>query len=192
MSFKKGIVVSIDPSNALARVQFQDSDNVVSFWLHVGHKKTHLDKDYWMPDKGELVACVLDDNGEDGVIICALYSEEDTPPTASKDKWVKKFADGTVLEYDRGEHKLTADVKGAVKVAATGEIAVNAPTAVITAEVTINGNTTINGNFVLNGNGTASGTLTASDMQSDNGISLISHIHSGVQTGGSNTGQPNS
>lgn len=50
--------------------------------------------------------------------------------------------------------------------------------------ITINGNTTINGNLTVNGSINATGDIVA------NGISLLNHVHSGVEAGGSNTGKP--
>ena len=48
--------------------------------------------------------------------------------------------------------------------------------------ITINGNTTINGNLQVNGSINATGDIVA------NGISLLSHIHGGVETGTGTTG----
>lgn len=58
--------------------------------------------------------------------------------------------------------------------------------------VTINApsGTTLNGNLQVNGNITATGTIHSdSDITSDT-ISLQNHLHSGVQSGGSNSGPP--
>ena len=73
-----------------------------------------------------------------------------------------------------------------------------------TGDYTLTGNQIINGNLTVNGNIKCTGTISASnftgldggsmtsssDIISD-GISLQSHRHSGVQSGGSNTGIPN-
>ena len=73
-----------------------------------------------------------------------------------------------------------------------------------TGDYTLTGNQIINGNLTVNGNIKCTGTISASnftgldggsmtsssDIISD-GISLQSHTHSGVQSGGSNTGIPN-
>ena len=62
-----GIVSQINALNAQARVSFQD-DESTSYWLPVLQTKTLNDKFYVMPDIGELVACLMDENSEDGVI----------------------------------------------------------------------------------------------------------------------------
>lgn len=41
-------------------------------------------KDYWLPDVGEQVEVLLDANGEDGVILGAVYSDVDKPPFSDK------------------------------------------------------------------------------------------------------------
>lgn len=46
------------------------------------------------------------------------------------------------------------------------------------------------GGLTVNGNVTVNGTITASGEIEGNGIELSTHTHSGVQTGGSNTGPP--
>ncbi len=119
---KIGIVVAIDPAACAARVQFPDHDGMVSHWLPVVQPKTLKDRCYHMPDRGEHVVCLLDENAEAGVILGAIYSEADAPPVSSPDKWHVTFDDGTRLEYDRAAHKLTADVKGDVALTATGTV----------------------------------------------------------------------
>ena len=73
-----GIVSQIDAINVLARVNFGDDDST-SFWLPVMQTKTLKDKFYVMPDVGEQVVCLMDENSEDGVILGAIYSSEDKP-----------------------------------------------------------------------------------------------------------------
>lgn len=78
-----GIVSQIDPINVQARVSFED-DESTSFWLPVLQTKTLKDKFYAMPDIGEQVACLMDENSEDGVILGAIYSTEDVSSTQSE------------------------------------------------------------------------------------------------------------
>ncbi|KKP40315.1 MAG: hypothetical protein UR30_C0005G0096 [Candidatus Peregrinibacteria bacterium GW2011_GWC2_33_13] len=101
-----GIVTNIDELKACARVQFQDSDGMVSYWLSVLQVKTYKDKFYVLPDMGEQVVCLMDKNLEEGVILGAVYSGIDECPVISKDKVKIKFQDGAEFEYDRKEHVL--------------------------------------------------------------------------------------
>lgn len=103
---KFGIVTNIDESKVQARVQFTDSDEMLSYWLSVLQAKTLKDKFYVLPDIGEHVACFMDENSEEGVILGSIYSDADICPVVSKDKCKVRFQDGTEIEYDRIEHVL--------------------------------------------------------------------------------------
>lgn len=123
-SYRTGTITQIDTARALARVKFADIDALGSYWLPVLQGKTLKDKAYWLPDINEHVVCLLDENGEEGVILGAIYSEADAPPVNSQDKRHVTFEDGTSVEYDRATHKLTVDVKGDIIVNATGDCTV--------------------------------------------------------------------
>jgi len=118
---KIGIVTQLDVTKALVRVQFTDMDAVVSYWLPVLHHKTLKDKQYWMPDVNEHVVCLLDENGEEGVVLGAIYSDADTVPVHSKDKYHLEFQDGTVIEYDRKAKRLFLDLKGDCNITIQGK-----------------------------------------------------------------------
>ena len=109
---KFGKITEIDTEKALCRVEFEDHDGMSSYWIPVLKSKTLKDKSYWMPDEGEHVACLMDKNNEEGIILGAIYSETDTPPVNSQDKCHVKFEDGTTIEYDRKENQLNIDIKG--------------------------------------------------------------------------------
>lgn len=121
---KIGIVSAIDPAKCAARVQFPDNDDVVSYWLPVVQPKTLKDRFYYMPDVGEQVVCLLDENGEQGVILGAIYSDADPPPVTSPDKWHVAFEDGTTIEYSRATHTLALNIKGDVTIATDGNTSV--------------------------------------------------------------------
>lgn len=108
--YRRGIVTQTDPATCRVKVRFPDRDNVESWWLEVGQPKTHQDQVYWMPDVGEHVACLMDEHGEAGVVLCAIYSSADRPPVASQDKLHIVTKDGAVIEHDRAEHRLLIDL----------------------------------------------------------------------------------
>lgn len=123
--YKTGIVSEIDPKGVRARARFPDL-GLETALIPVGQRKTSEDKDYWMPDVGEHVACLLDANAEAGVILCAIYSEQDTPPIDDPDKKHVRFEDGTTIEYDRKAHKLTIQCVGDIEIAAQGNMRLTA------------------------------------------------------------------
>jgi len=96
---------------------------------------------------------------------------------------------------------------GDVDINTPSKVNVNASNVIINSETTNNGNVQINGNLTVSqmlttggftslgtsGGGTAqfTGGINATGDVTANGTSLDTHIHSGVQSGASNTGQPN-
>ena len=101
-----GTVTSINPLTARARVQFAE-DGMNSYWLAVLQNKTFKDKFYSMPAVGEQVACLMDQNSEDGVILGALYTTEDTPIIETEKQVSANFEDGTFANVDKETQTLT-------------------------------------------------------------------------------------
>ncbi len=122
-----GKVVAVDDKTAKVRVQIEDADAVVSYWLPVVQQKTQNDKHYWLPDIGELVVCAFyEDDWDTGFVLGAVYNDKDKPPTQTRDKFVIEFKDGTRIEYDRAEHKLHINVKGDILIEADGNMTLKA------------------------------------------------------------------
>ena len=101
-----GTVTSINPKTARARVQFAQ-DNMTSFWLPVLQTKTFKDKFYSMPPIGDQVACLMDENSEDGVILGAIYTVEDVPIIETEKQVSANFEDGTFANVDKETQTLT-------------------------------------------------------------------------------------
>ena len=101
-----GIVSQIDPINVQARVSFED-DESTSYWLPILQTKTLKDKFYAMPDIGEQVACLMDENSEDGVILGAIYSTEDISATQSEKQLSVNLEDGSYINADKENQTLT-------------------------------------------------------------------------------------
>ena len=101
-----GTVTSINPLTARARVQFAE-DGMNSYWLAVLQNKTFKDKFYSMPVVGEQVACLMDQGSEDGVILGAIYTTEDTPIIETEKQVSANFEDGTLINVDKETQTLT-------------------------------------------------------------------------------------
>ncbi len=104
--YRRAIVSAVDPATARVRVSFPDADNMESYWLEVMQPRTLADGDraYWLPDEGEAVVVLMDENDEAGVVLGAIYSSTDPPPVASRDKRHVTYKDGATVEYDRAAH----------------------------------------------------------------------------------------
>lgn len=74
-------------------------------FIPVGQRKTLKDRITGCRISASVIGCLMD---ADGVILCSIYSDADTPPISDKDKQHVRFDDGTWVEYDRKAH-LMAD-----------------------------------------------------------------------------------
>jgi phage baseplate assembly protein V len=108
--YRIGIVSEQDSTGARVRVRFPDRDEMQSYWLRIVVPKTHADKFFWMPDVGEQVVCAMDEWDEAGAVLGSIYSNLDSTPVQSPDKFNLTFRDGTVIEYDRSAHALTINL----------------------------------------------------------------------------------
>ena len=108
MILKFGIISSTDNANGKVRVQFDDND-IVSHPLPVLVNGTS-NKYYHTFDVNEQVACLMDKNLENGVVLGAIYSSSVQPGESSADVARVQFSDNTVVSYDRGYSELSATV----------------------------------------------------------------------------------
>ena len=98
---------------------------------------------------------LLDANGEDGVILGAVYSDVDKPPFSDKNVRGTKYADGAEFSYNRATHTLT--VKGGIERVVI-EVAVGISLKGKTIDLTAD-TTTVNGNLEINGNAHSTGSM---------------------------------
>ena len=101
-----GIVSQINPVLAQARVNFAD-DESTSYWLPIIQSKTMKDKFFVMPDIGEQVVCLMDENSEDGVILGSIYSSEDIPVVQSENEISMNLEDGSSINANKETQTLT-------------------------------------------------------------------------------------
>ncbi|BEL75359.1 Gp138 family membrane-puncturing spike protein [Serratia marcescens] len=93
------------------------------------------------------------------------------------------------IELDPSSHAVNVTTPGKLAASAQGGTEINAP------EIVLNGNVTINGNLsqgMGDGGGTATmlGPVNVTNDVNAGGISLQTHKHGGVETGGGQTGGP--
>jgi len=142
------------------RVHF-DEDGVVSAWLPLPSTATKTAKVWHPVEVGSQVACLMDDECEQGVVAAALWSDTDMPPDWASEKTVGvRFADGAKLYYDSDGHKLLFD-------APNTEIEINCTKLKITGDIEHTGDMDVTGSIV------ASEEVTAGIMK----ITLTGHKH---------------
>lgn len=166
---KFGTIAEID-DHGRARVRLDDCDGFTTAFLPVSQRSTLLNKSLSMPDIGEHVGVILDQRGEDGMILGAIYSDADAPPVAGNDKFHLTFHDGATIEYDRAAHSFGFVIGGATLVFTSAGLS-----------ITVGGATTVIGS--------AGVVVTGGDVKADS-ILLKTHKHGNVQSGLSQTGVP--
>ena len=105
-----GIVTQINPVTVQARVNFAD-DESTSYWLPIIQSKTMKDKFFVMPDIGEEVACLMDENSEEGVILGAIYSSVDLPVVTSEKQISVNLENSSLINIDKETNTLTITFK---------------------------------------------------------------------------------
>jgi phage baseplate assembly protein V len=214
-----GNITEVDPSKGYARVTFTD-DGIVSDWLQVCVMGAISDSFSHTFTINEQVACLMDENSEEGVILGALFNDSKSPNGGGKGIFRVKFEDNSVIEYNKNTHKYTLDIKGEISIKSTSVVNIDSVNANVntsgTASISAtNANVTattlakieapiiqLNGIVAVTGPITVTGTISgpsgtpvtgnlevAGDVKAGT-VSLKTHVHSGVTTGGGTSGQP--
>lgn len=93
--------VSETGTDGRVKVEFPSHD-IVSHFIPVLFQKAKGDFEVWPMDVNTCVACLMDAYCEDGVVLGAIYTDNDTPPEGvNKDKWLRVYKDGSKEYYDR-------------------------------------------------------------------------------------------
>ena len=100
-----GRINEVDENAGKARVLFDDE--IVSDWLPVLVPKAATDSYFFAPEVGEQVACLMDAQSENGVILGAMYNAKTKPVEAGKGIASVVFADGTKVAYNAAKRELT-------------------------------------------------------------------------------------
>ncbi|KWZ43737.1 baseplate protein [Burkholderia savannae] len=190
-TIKFGTVSASKPG--FARVRLTDLGNMRTMWLPIAYPKALEDQVCWTYDSGEQVAVLLDGRGEDGVILGAIYSDVDRPPVTDPNKFIVRFKDGAILEYDRATHVLSCigmrevlvNAEAVVVVRAGAKVSVDAPESEFSGNVTVKGKLTYQGGMagtggagaVLTGNLKISGNVDATGSIMDAGGNSNHHSH---------------
>ena len=116
---RSGTVSQVNPANSTARVTFDDKDGTVSPELHIIHRGSGANKDYWLPDVGEQVVCLFannDKNFSTGWILGTYFTEKQPPQVNNKDIRRLDFSDGSYIEYNRASNTLNVKIKGPINI----------------------------------------------------------------------------
>jgi len=192
-----GNVTAVDLDNARCRV---GSGNNTTAWLPWITSRAGSTRCWWAPSVGEQVL-LLSMGGElnTAFVLPAIFSDANPAPSASAEAVHLSFPDGAVIEYEPASGALTATgiksatVNAAVRISVTApEMTCHASTRITleTPEVVCT-NKLITGSLEVKQGGSMTGNISHSGGSlTSNSIVLHTHRHSGVQTGGGQTGGP--
>lgn len=191
-----GNIRAVDVANARVRVAF---GGCVSDWLPWGTSRAGNRRDWTAPNVGEQVM-VFSPFGDptQAVVGPSIFQDDFNAPATSADQDTTVYPDGTTVDYNSATNTLTVTVAGSGNVIINCKVAtVKAATSVTidTPETTCTGNLTVAKSFTM---GQEGGSATMKGNVAIEGGSLThngknvgsTHAHSGVQSGGSNTGAP--
>lgn len=188
-----GTIAEVDPEPPRVRVE---TGGLLTTWLPWFARRAGSDRDWDPPSVGEqcMVICPSGDPAI-GVVLPGIYSSAAPAPDNSLDRNRRAYRDGAVIEYDTASHSLKATLPagataelvapGGLHIIAAGGVRIDAASGMhIVGAITHEGDYTQTGSQAVTGNVTVSGDVVAA------GISLVDHVHGGVQVGGGTTGVP--
>jgi phage baseplate assembly protein V len=169
-----GIISETDPSKGLARVAFQE-DELTSDWLPYIVSKAAKDSYFYCPDVGEHVACLMDENAENGVILGAIYDTKAAPKEAGPEVSSVVFEDGSKVVFDRSNGSLTIDAKGEVVIKAAPKVTLEANEVEVKGNLKITGAVDSMGGIKSSGSIEAVGDVVAGPTGAR--VRLLTHLH---------------
>jgi len=116
---RTGTVSEVNVVNNTARVTFDDKDGIVSPELHILHRCSGRNKDYWVPDIGDQVLCIFNNNDKNfstGWILGSYFNEKQPPQVQDLDIMRFDFSDGSHIEYNRKSHTLNVKITGPINI----------------------------------------------------------------------------
>lgn len=214
-AIRYGTVAEVDYANARVKIK---SGNITTAWLPWAAGRASGAKRRWdPPEVGEQVA-VISPGGDlsQGLVLPGVYQSSAAAPSDSADKDSTVYSDGTVIEYDRAAHALTADLQGTKLFADRNKIELTIGGTVLTltasgttlttpqltvdaAQSTFTGNVTVQGVLAYQGGMTGGGSgasiqgplaVTGGSVTHNSKNIGSTHAHSGVAPGGGTTGAP--
>jgi phage baseplate assembly protein V len=202
-----GVVVDVDHATVRARLK---TGGLLTDWLPWAAPRAGASARDWDPPSVGEQRLLLSPSGETGagVILSAINQDAHPAPFGGdENKTGREWGDGAQCVYDHAAHEWLLQVPtggaitltiGATTLTLTAEgatldtpqLTVNAPLSTFNGNVAINGGLAVNGGTAGAGNATFNGSIhTTADVIAGT-VSLQQHKHSGVQSGGSQTGTP--
>lgn len=180
-----GTIAEVDLEQARCRVAYGDPDSddgeAQTGWIRWLAPRAGETRVWCAPSVDEQVILLCPD-GQIGAAVAIPGIWRDTfPPPDQGPATLIEWADGARIAYDPEASELRADLpSGAiVHIVSPGGVTIDAEDGV-----------SIIGNLTIDGDVSVAGTIEAEGDVTGEGVSLAHHRHSGVQSGGAQTGEP--
>lgn len=167
-TYQEGIVSAIDAAKHKVRCKIPALEDLETAWLPFLTPNAGGNQFYCLPDVGELVALLLDSQGEGGCVLGTIYNDQDPTPVADSEMWLHKFSNGTEIGHNRSSGEIWVKTSGVVN-AQAGKVNITAP-----CEIT--GNVNINGDLTTTGNIQSQATISGASVKQGN-TELGTHKH---------------
>ncbi|MBN1084561.1 phage baseplate assembly protein V [Erwinia aphidicola] len=177
-----GTVSEVDLPRARCRVQ---SDGNLTGWLPWLNSSAGQVRSWHAPSPGEQVL-LLALSGEltTAFVLPGIFSDAFPAPSAAKDAVCWQFPDGAQIAYEPESGALTASGIQSASIRAAVKITLDSPLVECTQQLKAK-------TFALSEGGTLQGNISHSGGSfSSNGVVAHSHVHAGVESGGSKTAGP--
>ncbi len=170
-----GTVIEIDADAALMRLAVGDNE---TDWLSIPTIAAGMVSVWRCPSMSEQFLLVSP-SGElaNAIPVVSLYSDHNPSPSTDPNEIRIRYNDTDFCSIDVVNSQLTMHVSQITNQAAAS-IVWDTPSATLTGDLQVNGSID------------CGKSISASDEVTANGIKLTAHTHSGVESGGSSTGQP--
>ena len=170
-----GTVIEIDADAALMRLAVGDNQ---TDWLSIPTIAAGMVSVWRCPSISEQFLLVSP-SGElaNAIPVVSLYSDHNPSPSTDPNEIRIRYNDTDFCSIDVVNSQLTMHVSQITNQAATN-IVWDTPSATLTGDLQVNGSID------------CGKSITAAEEVTANGIKLTAHTHSGVESGGSSTGQP--
>ncbi len=168
---KIGRVQSVDLTQTLPKVRVRISE-LVTAWLPFLTLRAGNDT-HWWPIQLEEQVLVVSPSGDlsQGIVIGSVFQNQFPPGSMSEHMIRTDYSDGAIVEYDKENHHLRAELPSGG-----------------TVELVADGGVTIVGDVTVAGNITATGDVTdATRSMAQDRVKYNTHKHPGVKTGTGST-----
>lgn len=123
-AWRRGLVRQVDPARHRVKVELPDEDHLLTDWLPVITRLSMGARSSVLPRVGSQVVVLLDEFGEDGVVLGGIFSATDPAPGGDALLIRLDLEDGSVITLDPTQGVMTVDTPGRLVARAGGDVQV--------------------------------------------------------------------